>query len=67
MDTLTSLLVHIRDTLIQLDDFPLATLPLPRRDDSVMIFGGIGLLALGALLARYIPVSYTHLTLPTKA
>ena len=52
MDTLTSLLTHIRDTLIQLDDFPLATLPLPRRDDSVMVFGGIGLLALGALLSR---------------
>ena len=60
MDTLTSLLVHIRDTLIQLDDFPLATLPLPRRDDSVMIFGGIGLLARRTGLGEFGHLEHDH-------
>ena len=54
MDTLTDLIALVRLTLAQLDDLSLTALPLLRRDETVVTLGVIALLALGALLTRYV-------------
>jgi len=54
MDTLTDLIALVRLTLAQLDDLSLTALPLLRRDETVVALGTIALLALGALLTRYV-------------
>ncbi len=54
METLTELIVRARLTLAELDGLPLTALPLGRRDETLMAFGLIGLLALAALLRRYV-------------
>ena len=54
MDTLTDLIALARLTLAQLDDLSLTALPLLRRDETVVMLGAIALLALGALLTRYV-------------
>ena len=54
MDTLTELVARARLTLTELDDLSLTALPLLRRDETVVVFGLIGLLALAALLTRYV-------------
>ena len=52
--TLRELAARVEHTLAELDDLSLTTLPLLRRDETVIAFGIIGLLALGALLMRYV-------------
>ena len=54
MDTLTDLIALARLTLAQLDDLSLTALPLLRRDETVVTLGVIALLAVGALLTRYV-------------
>ncbi|MDP6581086.1 MAG: VWA domain-containing protein [Vicinamibacterales bacterium] len=54
MDTLTALLASTRRTLAELDDLSMTALPLLRRDETVVALGVIGILALGALLTRYV-------------
>ena len=54
MDTLTDLIALTRLTLAQLDDLSLTALPLLRRDETVVALGVIALLALGAVLTRYV-------------
>ena len=54
MNTLTELVARARLTLAQLDDLSPTALPLLRRDETVITLGVIGLLALGALLTRYV-------------
>ncbi len=54
METLRELVARARLTLAELDDLSLRTLPLLRRDETVIAFGIIGLLALAALLTRYV-------------
>ena len=54
MDTLTDLTALTRLTLSQLGDLSLTALPLLRRDETVVTLGVLALLALGALLTRYV-------------
>ena len=54
MDTLSELIVRARLTLAELDDVTASALPLLRRDETVLALGAVAVLALGALLARYI-------------
>ena len=54
MDTLRELVARARLTLAELDGLSPTTLPLLRRDETVIAFGLIGLLALAALLTRYV-------------
>lgn len=52
METLTAVLARARQTVAQLDDLSLAGLPLPQRDEAVLVLGLLGGLAVVALLAR---------------
>ena len=54
METLTELVARARLTLAELDGLSLTTLPLLRRDETIIAFGLVGLLALTALLRRYV-------------
>ena len=54
MDTLTALIEQAGLTLAQWNDLPLGTLPLPRRDDALIVLGLLGLLTVGALMVRYL-------------
>ena len=54
MDTLTALLARAGATLAELDDLSFTALPLLRRDETVIALGVISILALGALLTRYV-------------
>ena len=54
METLTALLARARLTLAELSDLTLATLPLPRRDAAVIALGALVIVALAALVVRYV-------------
>ena len=54
MDTLTELVALARLTLAQLDELSLTALPLLHRNETVLALGVVGILALGALLTRYV-------------
>ena len=68
METVTAVVERLRLTLAELGEVSLATLPLPRRDETVIALGVLALLALAALLARAVVrarAGRTHLVLPT--
>ena len=52
METLSAVVERMAATLAELDNLTLSNLPLPRRDQSVIIFGIVALLALAALLTQ---------------
>lgn len=52
METLTAVLAKARQTVAQLDDLPLAGLPLPQRDAAVLVLGLLVLFSVAVLLAR---------------
>ena len=54
MDTLTALMARAERTLAELDGLSLSTLPLLRRDETVIALGLIAVLTVGALLAGYV-------------
>ena len=67
METLSAVVERMAATLAELDNLTLSNLPLPRRDQSVIIFGIVALLALAALLTQTLlrrRAGRTHLVLP---